>query len=44
MSESKNIEEAVTGSDLELEEDLNEDELDQVDAGDGGQSTYPPYL
>jgi hypothetical protein len=31
-------------SDSSLEEELSEEDLDEMDGGDGGQVTYPPYL
>lgn len=31
-------------NDVEIEGDLSEADLHDLDGGDGGQPTYPPYL
>ncbi|WP_405883172.1 hypothetical protein OG762_34220 [Streptomyces sp. NBC_01136] len=43
---SGNDTQAQTGEPTGYEESIEVDDtdLDEVDAGDGGQTTYPPYL
>jgi hypothetical protein len=44
MSENDAVDKSAEPGDPSTEEELTDEELNDLDGGDGGQVTYPPYL
>lgn len=44
MSRNDGADKPVDLGDTSAAKELTEEDLDEMDGGDGGQTTYPPYL